>query len=187
MSGDAVIAGCTVSSDSVRRLTRREFVTWARRVEYDSTGDSLGRPHGAGTAGIRVHRTRGMDRATRADLADGCLIALVHSASANASLGLGAGWTFVWADSTNPYTATLVPEDESAPVTEVGLSLETGEPAPGTVASPRYICSDCGRDWCVYPKDTFSTEPALFQPEGGLGLGDTPGQQTASLRVAFSP
>jgi hypothetical protein len=47
------------------------------------------------------------------------------------------------------------------------MSLTSGEPAPGTVASPRYICSDCGRDWCVYPRDETRLEPALFEPGGG--------------------
>ena len=103
-----------------------------------------------------------MERTGRADLADGCLIARVHSATADPGLGLGAGWNYVWADSTNPYTATMVPEQEGVAVTEFRLSLENGEPAPGTIASPRYICSDCGNDWCVYPRDGFRSEPALF-------------------------
>jgi hypothetical protein len=137
---------------------------WASRIDYDSADNSWGREHNAGIPGIRVHRMRGMDRVTRAELQDGCLIARVRSPSAYPALGLGAGWTYVWADSTNPYTATMVPEQEGAAVTEFRLSLESGEPAPGTIAAPRYICSDCGNDWCVYPRDTFSSEPALFQP-----------------------
>ena len=139
--GPAAIAACAISSDSVRRLTRRQFVTWASRVEYDSSADSTGRGHGAGIPGIRVHRMHGMDRVTRADLQDGCLIARVHTTTAYPALGLGAGWTYVWADSINPYTATMVPEQEGGAVTEFRLSLESGEPAPGTIASPRYICS----------------------------------------------
>lgn len=160
------IAACAISSDSVRRLTRRQFVMWASRAEYDSSADSTGRAHGSDVAGIRVHRMRGMDRVTRVELEDGCLIARVHSATAHPALGLGAGWTYVWADSTNPYTATMVPEQEGVAVTEFRLALENGEPAPGTVASPKFICSDCGNDWCVYPRDTFSSEPALFSPGG---------------------
>ena len=158
------IVACAISSDSVRRLNRREFVTWASRVEYDSVADTAtGRAHDpTAAAGIRVHRMRGMDRVTRTDIEDGCLIARVHSNTAYPALGLGRGWTYVWADSTNPYTATMVPAEEGAPVTEFRLSLEPEEPAPGTIASPRYICSDCGNDWCVYPRDTFSSEPALF-------------------------
>jgi hypothetical protein len=161
------IAACAISSDSVGRMTRREFVAWARGLEFDSTADSFGRAHGSGVAGISVYRTRDMDRAERGDLADGCLIARIRSATADSSLGLGAGWTYVWADSTNPWTATTVPEDNGASMTEYTLSLESGEPAPGTVASPRYVCSDCGRDWCVYPRDELRTEPALFESEGG--------------------
>ena len=165
LPGPSPIAACAISSDSVRRLTRRQFVTWASRVEYDdSTADSTGRAHGSGIPGIRVHRMRGMDRVTRPDIEDGCLIARVHTNTAYPALGLGRGWTYVWADSTNPYTATMVPEQEGVAVTEFRLSLESGEPAPGTIASPRYICSDCGNDWCVYPRDTFSSEPALFSP-----------------------
>lgn len=161
------IAACAISSDSVRRLNRRDFVTWASRIEYDSVADTMGRAHDpAAAAGIRVHRTRGMDRVTRPDIEDGCLIARVHTNTAYPALGLGRGWTYVWADSTNPYTATMVPAEEGAPVTEFRLSLEPQEPAPGTIASPRYICSDCGNDWCVYPRDTFSSEPALFSPGG---------------------
>lgn len=164
------IAACAISSDSVRRLTRRQFVMWASRIEYDSSADSTGRTHDPsiagdpGIAGIRVHRMRGMDRVTRAELEDGCLIARVRSPTAYPALGLGRGWTYVWADSTNPYTATMVPEQEGVAVTEFRLSLEPDEPAPGTIASPRYICSDCGNDWCVYPRDTFQSEPALFSP-----------------------
>ena len=169
-TGPTTIAACAISSDSVRRLTRRQFVTWASRIEYDSSADIAGRTHDPsiagdpGIAGIRVHRMRGMDRVSRAELEDGCLIARVRSPSAYPALGLGAGWTYVWADSTNPYTATMVPEQEGAPVTEFRLSLEAEEPAVGTIASPRYICSDCGNDWCVYPRDTFSSQPALFSP-----------------------
>lgn len=159
------IAACAISSDSVRRLNRRDFVTWASRIEYDSVADTMGRAHDpAAAAGIRVHRTRGMDRVTRPDIEDGCLIARVHTNTAYPALGLGRGWTYVWADSTNPYTATMVPAEEGAPVTEFRLSLRPQEPAAGTVASPRYICSECGNDWCVYPRDTFSSEPALFSP-----------------------
>lgn len=160
------IVACAISSDSVRRLNRRDFVTWASRIEYDSVADTTtGRAHDpAAAAGIRVHRMRGMDRVTRPDIEDGCLIARVHTNTAYPALGLGRGWTYVWADSTNPYTATMVPAEEEAPVTEFRLSLEPEEPAPGTIASPRYICSDCGNDWCVYPRDGLRSEPALFSP-----------------------
>ena len=157
------IAACAISSDSVRRLTRRDFVRWAERIDYDSLADSTGQAHPA-IPGIRVYRTRGMHRVTRPEIEDGCLIARVRSPTAYPALGLGRGWTYVWADSINPYTATMVPEQEGVAVTEFQLSLEPNEPAPGTIAAPRYICSDCGNDWCVYPRSTVSSEPALFRP-----------------------
>jgi hypothetical protein len=114
-----------------------------------------------------------MQQATRADLQDGCLIARVHATTAYPSLGLASGWNFVWADSTNPYTAVIVPEDATAPVTQVNLGLFPNEPATGDVAAPRYICSDCGQDWCVYPRDgAITTEPALFQSGAGLRAPD---------------
>lgn len=155
---------CGLSSDSVRRLTRAQFLSWASRVQFDSTAPVWGRPHGAGTTGISVYRASDMERTDRSNLADGCVIARIRSATADANLGLGAGWTYVWADSTNPYTATMVPEQEGVAVTEFRLTLESGEPDPGTIASPRYICSDCGNDWCVYPRDGLRSEPALFSP-----------------------
>ena len=167
------IDGCAISSDSIRRLTRRAFVRWARGIDYDPAADSQGRPHGVATAGITVHRTRGMNRATREDLEDGCLIARVRSTTADTSLGLGAGWNFVWADSTNPYTAVIVPDDSSVAVTQFEMGLWPSEPDPVTITTPRYICSDCGRDWCVYPRSGLSSEPALFQPEG-TGLREVP-------------
>ena len=162
------IPGCTISSDSVRRLTRSQFVRWARGIDYDAQVDTQGRVHGSGTAGISVHRTRNMRQATRADLQDGCLIARVQATTAYPSLGLASGWNFVWADSTNPYTAVIVPEDPTVAVTEVNLGLFPREPAPGEVAAPRYICSDCGQDWCVYPRDGATLAPALFQSGAAL-------------------
>ena len=183
---DTAIAACAISSDSVGRLTRREFTGWAERVGYDEPADTLGQPHGSATANIRVHRARGMNRVTRAHLSDGCLIARVRSTTAIPSLGLGVGWTYVWADSTNPYTATMVPEDGGTSITQFQMALETSEPETGTVASPRYICSDCGQDWCVYPRNTLSTEPALFQPEG-TGFRDATGGGTVTLAGRHLP
>ena len=160
-------AACEISSDSVRRLTRAEFVAWAGGIPFDSADVSYGQAHGSATAGITVLRAQDMDRATRLHLADGCLIAKIRSTTADPTLGLAAGWTYIWADSTNPFTATAVPEDPSAPLTAFEMSLTAGEPAPGTVASPRYVCSDCGNDWCVYPRDGTRLEPALFAAGGG--------------------
>ncbi len=156
---------CDLSSDSVRRMTRRDFVRWAAAMPYEAVDTLAGRAHGTGATGISVHRVRGSDSVTRAQIQDGCLIARIRSTSADAAVGLGAGWTYVWADSTNPYTATLVPEQETAPVTTSELAFLPGDPAPGVIASPRYICSDCGSDWCVYPKDETRLPPEMFVGE----------------------
>ena len=157
------LAACALSSDSVRRITRQEFVRWAATLEYDSTLDSLGRPHGKGTDGIRVYRTRDM-RADTVPLADGCVISRIRSATADRTLGLGAGWTYVWADSSNPLTVVMVPEDEKTSLTEFSLSKMPAEPTEGSLTVSKYICSDCGRDWCVYPTDTLRSTPELFAP-----------------------
>ena len=164
----ARIEACDISSDSVRRLTRREFIAWGRRLSYDPENRSAGQAYGfAAGADVRVFRARGMDSVTRAQLADGCLIARVFSQTADTVIGLGDGWTYIWADSSSPYSASFVPEDSTAPVVGQNMALDTSgvAPEPTLVQSPRHICSDCGRDWCVYPRDTLRTDPVLFEPE----------------------
>lgn len=178
------LAACALSSDSVRRITRRDFVRWAATLEYDSASERLGRPHGGGTEGIRVYRARDMG-ADRVDLADGCVISRIRSATADRTLGLGAGWTYVWADSSNPLTVVMVPEDEKTSLTEFSLSPMPQEPAEGSMTLSKYVCSDCGRDWCVYPSDTLRSTPELFASETGLDLRDVLGERVVMLSSAL--
>jgi hypothetical protein len=183
----AAIAACAISSDSVRRLTRREFVTWASALTYEAPDATWGQANGFNAAdSIRVHIARGIDRVTRPHLEDGCVIARVYSRRPDARLGLGRGWTYIWADSSSPYSASFVPEDAS-PVVGQNMTLDSSGVAPvAGVASPRHICSECGRDWCVYPRDTLRTDPVEF--EGEIGLLGVTGGGTAALRsAALSP
>jgi hypothetical protein len=187
--GTMGVAACSVSSDSVRRLTRSEFLGWARRLAYESQDTTRAKAYGFDpAAGVRVEAARGMSSATRRDLGDGCLIARVFSNRADTSVGLGVGWTFVWADSSSPYTASFIPEDGS-PVVGQNMSIEPSAPSDASVASPKHICSQCGNDWCVYPRDTLRSEPVLFAPEGDTGLRDILEGRTVSQSwaAAFSP
>jgi hypothetical protein len=161
-------AACSLSSDSVARLTRSQFVAWARGLEYERQDTGRARAYGFDpSAGVRVEASREIGDSTRVNrtvLGDGCLIARVFSNRADTSIGLGVGWTFVWADSSSPYTASFVPEDGS-PVVGQDMTVDPTAPLPADVASPKHICSECGRDWCVYPTDESRTTPVLFVPE----------------------
>lgn len=160
------IEACDISSDSIRKLTRRAFTDWARRLSYDPQDRSWGWAYGFDPSdSVRVFRARGMDRVTRAQLADGCVIARVSSRRANRQLGLAVGWTYIWADSSSPFVASAVPEDPTAPVVGQNMSIAATQPDPLSVQSPRHICSGCGRDWCVYPTDTLRAQPVEFAPE----------------------
>lgn len=184
----ARITACDISSDSIRGLTRREFTDWARRLSYDPQDRSWGMAYGFNPSdSVRVFRARGMDRVTRAQLADGCVIARVFSRRADSRIGLGVGWTYIWADSSSPFIASAVPEDPSAPVVGQNMSIASTQPDPLTVQSPRHICSGCGRDWCVYPTDTIQAEPVQFDPKEGVGLLDVPGGKGIPVASAASP
>jgi hypothetical protein len=184
----APIAACAISSDSVRRLTRRQFLTWASALAYEAPDPAWGQANGFAAAdSIRVHIARGIDRVTRPHLEDGCVIARVYSRRPDARLGLGRGWTYIWADSSSPYSASFVPEDTS-PVVGQNMTLDPSGAAPvAGVASPRHICSECGRDWCVYPRDTLGTDPVEFLPEGGIGLLGVIGGGATTLSSAALP
>ena len=160
------IAACDVSSESVRRMTRRAFIGWARTLAYDLEDRSAAQAYGfAPAAEVRVYRARGMDRVTPAEIQDGCVVARVFARQADPRIGLGRGWTYIWADSSSPYSASFVPEDATAPVVGQNMALAPAPPDPSTLTTTRHICSDCGRDWCVYPRDTLSAEPVQFEPE----------------------
>lgn len=157
------VAACSISSDSIRRLTRGAFVAWASRLAYEPQNRQLGYANGFDAAAeVRVEVPRGVkgDSVSQADIGDGCVIARIYSRRPDPRVGLGRGWTYIWADSLSPPSASFVPEEPTAPV--VGQNLNFAETPPATVASPRHICSGCGRDWCVYPTDTIGTGPVEF-------------------------
>ena len=140
---------------TVRGMARDRFIAWARGLDYHpaDSGRGMARNFDA-SHNVQVQAAQGMDTVSRADLARGCLIARIISLGADAAFGIKADTAYVWADSTNPYTATIVPDDGSAGVIYNMDVVTTGGTPPTTTTVPRHICSECGRnDWCVYPRD----------------------------------
>src|SRR5688572_22947261 len=153
-AGPSEIAACRPPAPA-RGMARDRFLVWARGLTYHGTDSMRGRTSNfdAGDS-VQVQAAQGMDTVSRAELARGCVIARIISLGADAAFGIKADTAYVWADSTNPYTATIVPDDGSAGVIYNMDVVTTGGTPPTATAVPRHICSECGRnDWCVYPRD----------------------------------
>lgn len=178
-SSPSAIAACNPPA-AVRGMERDRFIAWARGLGYHAPDPARGRASDFdASANVQVHAAQGMDTVPRADLARGCVIARIISQAADAAFGIKADTAYVWADSTNPFTATIVPDDGSAGVTYNMDVLDTGGTPPTVTAVPKHICSECGRtDWCVYPRDEIR-----LTDEAVIGRG--PGPETAGSALAL--
>jgi hypothetical protein len=108
-----------------------------------------------------VEAAFGMDTVSRDQIRSGCLIARISSTGADTAFGIRPGIAYVWADSTNPFSATIVPDDGSTGFT-YNLGIEP-EPPVAATAPAKHICSECGRtDWCVYAQDGVRLPEAMF-------------------------
>jgi hypothetical protein len=156
----------------VRGMARDRFLEWAREVSYYGTDSTRGRVSSFDPGdSVQVQVSQGMDTVSRTTLARGCVIARIIARGADAAFGIKADTAYVWADSTNPFTATIIPDDGSAGVV-YNMDVEpTGGIAPTTTSVPKHICSQCGtNDWCVYPRDEVRLTEEMF-----VGSAATPG------------
>lgn len=156
----------------VRGMARDRFLEWARDVRYYGTDSTRGRVSDFDPSdSVQVHVSHGMDTVSRATLARGCVIARIIARGADADFGIKADTAYVWADSTNPFTATIIPDDGSAGVV---YNMDVELTAPTTTSIPKHICSQCGTsDWCVYPRDESRLGEEMFlgsaATAGGVG------------------
>lgn len=157
-------AACSISRDSLRRMTRSGFRTWASRLQYHDADTSRGAAY---DRGIQVFAVQGINEASRATLAAGCVIARIVNTTGDTTIVRRGTW-FVWADSTNPLTATAI--SESGPTDlQYQMAIVPESEKNAAVLSPRHVCSECSGDWCVYPRDGTLTETDIFAPAGGGG------------------
>ena len=150
----SAIAACQ-HRDSVRSMSRDRFIDWARGLSYHGADATRGTAEAFDAAdSVRVEAAQGMDTVSRAELARGCVIARIIASGSDAGFGIKADTSYVWADSTNSFTATIVPDDGTSGVVYNMAVDSTGGTAPTTTTIPKHVCSECGRnDWCVYPRD----------------------------------
>jgi hypothetical protein len=170
-AGPGAIAACLPPTPA-RGMARDRFLAWARGLTYHGTDSMRGRTSNFDASdSVQVQVAQGMDSVSRADLERGCVIARIIARGADAAFGIKADTAYVWADSTNPFTATIIPDDGSAGVV-YNMDVEpTGGIAPTTTSIPKHICSQCGtNDWCVYPRDEVRLTEEMF-----VGSAATPG------------
>lgn len=180
-SSPSAIAACNPPR-TASGIERDRFIAWARGLGYHAPDPSRGRASAFdSSANVQVHAAHGMDTVPRADLERGCVIARIISQAADADFGIKADTAYVWADSTNPFTATIVPDDGSAGVTYNMDVDDTGGTPPTVTTVPKHVCSECGRtDWCVYPRDEIRVID-----EAVIGRGPVP--ETAGSALALRP
>ena len=162
-------------------MARDRFLEWARAVSYHGTDSTRGRVSNFDPSdSVQVQVALGMDTVSRTTLERGCVIARIIARGADAEFGIRADTAYVWADSTNPFTATIIPDDGSAGVV---YNMDVEPTAPTTTSIPKHICSQCGTsDWCVYPRDEVRLGEEMF-----VGSAATPGGVGRAIALrAFS-
>lgn len=159
----AAVAACTPPASA---STRAGFVTWASRLVY-MRDSARGRLHGFQDSAGRVARLeitspdRSLDRVRQ-----GCVIGRIVSNYADSAFGFIVGTTYIWADSSSPNSAQLVPDDGTSDMTGYNLAVVDypagKEPVAPAGTPAKHICQECAKsDWCVYPRDVFRVvEPA---------------------------
>jgi len=175
-AGPSEIAACRPPAPA-RGMARDRFLVWARGLTYHGTDSMRGRTSNfdAGDS-VQVQAAQGMDTVSRAELARGCVIARIIARGADAAFGIKADTAYVWADSTNPFTATIIPDDGSAGVV---YNMDVEPTAPTTTSIPKHICSQCGTsDWCVYPRDEIRLGEEMF-----VGSAATPGDAGGAIAL----
>jgi hypothetical protein len=116
---------------------------------------------------IQVFAIQGIDSVSRATLAAGCVIARIVNTSGDTTVVKRGTW-YVWADSTNPLTATAI--SESGPTDlQYQMAVVPEAEKDAAIFSPRHICSECAGDWCVYPRDGNYQQIDIFAPTGTGG------------------
>lgn len=163
---DSELAACSITRDSLRRMTRSGFRAWAGRLQYHDPDTSRGAAY---DRGIQVSAVQGINEVNRATLAAGCVIARIVNTTGDTTIVRRGTW-YVWADSTNPLTATAI--SESGPTDlQYQMAIVPESEKNAVVFSPRHVCSECSGDWCVYPRDGTLTETDIFAPAGTGGGG----------------
>lgn len=176
----STIAACRPPT-AARGMARDRFLVWARGLTYYATDSMRGRTSNFDASdSVQVQAAQGMDSVSRADLERGCVIARIIARGADADFGIKADTAYVWADSTNPFTATIIPDDGSAGVV-YNMDVEpTGGIAPTVTSIPKHICSQCGTsDWCVYPRDEIRLVEEMF-----VGSANSPGGAGGAIALS---
>jgi hypothetical protein len=165
----AADAACTMPATASQ--SRADFVRWAGSLvyEYDPARGRLKgfQPPPNGMARLELTSP---DRDV-ADVRRGCVIGRIISNYADRDFGFIAGTTYIWADSSSPDEAQLIPDDGST-MTEYQMDIlpmpRDGEPTVSALTPSKHVCEQCAtKDWCVYPRDNLKSNPEALPSDLG--------------------